>query len=61
MLIVKQMCILAVDMHALKHLYFSYDSAIYNFNDNGEHRISLDIGDTVQILEETDGTNICLR
>ncbi|BFY99041.1 hypothetical protein BsWGS_02080 [Bradybaena similaris] len=28
--------------------------AIYNFKDNGEHRISLDIGDTVQILEETD-------
>ncbi|GFR93576.1 dedicator of cytokinesis protein 5 [Elysia marginata] len=28
--------------------------AIYNFKQKGEHRISLDIGDTVHILEETD-------
>ncbi|XP_055899924.1 dedicator of cytokinesis protein 1-like isoform X3 [Biomphalaria glabrata] len=28
--------------------------AIYNFHDDGEHRLALDIGDTVQILEETD-------
>ncbi|XP_012940011.1 dedicator of cytokinesis protein 1 isoform X2 [Aplysia californica] len=28
--------------------------AIYNFSENGEHRLQLDIGDTVHILEEAD-------
>ena len=38
-----------------------WPTAIYNYNDNGDHFVQLDIGDTVHILEETDSELLTLH